>query len=258
MPGYRVKKELYIKNIIFTLFYLNQQNIIALTDLHGRTGVFRPLAEKIKQADLIILSGDITHFGNSVETARIISKLSDLNQNIIAVTGNCDRPDCEQYLADKGLSAFGQTREFGGIHFFGISGSLPCPGRTPNEYSEQEYDALLSDVMFPKGQPVILISHQPPFNTLNDAVAAHSHVGSRSIRNFISRVKPLICLTDIPEGTGIDFIENRPLPPGARIYRCLHLRLVRGKLKKSLKSKLSHEALEVNPISRRRDMTAMY
>lgn len=214
-------------------------NIIALTDIHGRTGVFRSLAEKIRQADLVILSGDITHFGNSKETVRIISELSDINQNIIAVTGNCDRPDCEQYLADKGLSAFGKTREFQGIHFFGISGSLPCPGRTPNEYSEEEYDALLSDVMFPKGQPVILISHQPPFNTLNDAVAANSHVGSRSIRTFISRVKPLICFTGhIHEGTGIDFIgKSAIVNPGPAFAGGYTSALVEGKTVKKLEIK---------------------
>lgn len=182
-------------------------NILGLTDIHGKTGIFGLLAEKISQADLVILSGDITHFGNSRDTARIISYLSAINPNILAVTGNCDRPECEQYLADRGLSAFGISKEFQGIHFYGLSGSLPCPGRTPNEYSEEEYEAILSDVKFPEGQPVIIISHQPPFNTLNDAVSANSHVGSRSIRNFIRRVKPVICFTGhIHEGVGIDFI----------------------------------------------------
>jgi uncharacterized protein len=182
-------------------------NIIALTDIHGRTGIFRSLSVKLRSADLIILCGDITHFGTGADIELIIDELAAINPNILAIAGNCDNPDVEQYLVNKGISLFGQPKVRDGICFFGLGGSLPCPGRTPNEFTEEEYEELLSDVCFPKEQPVVLITHQPPFDTLNDAVSAGTHVGSRIIRNFICRTKPLICFTGhIHEGIGIDFI----------------------------------------------------
>jgi len=196
-----------VKFTIFTFLYINSMNIIALTDIHSRTGILHSLSAKLKSADLIILCGDITHFGHSNDAALIIEELSAINPNIVAVTGNCDHPDSEQYLVDKGYSVFGKVRNIGGVSFFGIGGSLPCPGHTPNEYAEEEYEAILADICFPKNEPVIMVSHQPPFNTLNDAVPVNNHVGSRSIRNFIARVNPLICFTGhIHEGIGIDFI----------------------------------------------------
>jgi uncharacterized protein len=192
---------------IFTFLYWNSMKIIALTDIHGRRGILHSLSAKLKSADMVILCGDITHFGHSNDAALIIEELSSINPNVIAVTGNCDHPDSEQYLVDKGYSVFGKVRNLGGISFFGIGGSLPCPGRTPNEYTEEEYEAILADICFPKDEPVIMVSHQPPFNTLNDAVPVNNHVGSRSIRDFITRVNPLICFTGhIHEGIGIDFI----------------------------------------------------
>jgi Icc-related predicted phosphoesterase len=39
--------------------------IITLTDLHAHTAVISRLAEQLRSADLVLLSGDITHFGTS-------------------------------------------------------------------------------------------------------------------------------------------------------------------------------------------------
>jgi Icc-related predicted phosphoesterase len=195
-------------------------NIIALTDIHGRTGIFDPLAGQLRSADLVVLSGDITHFGHKDEIAAIIANLRKFNHNILAVTGNCDHHEVEQFLSDEGISVFGSMKPFKNIVFYGLSGSLPCPGPTPNEYSDQEYEAILADVHFSSDQPVIMISHQPPYNTLNDFVPPGIHVGSKSIRDFIARTRPLICFTGhIHEGIGIDTIGSTAIAnPGPAFY----------------------------------------
>ena len=69
--------------------------IIALTDLHGKTGILKPLSAQLKTADLVVLCGDITHFGRKKEIANIIAQLGDLNPALLAVSGNCDYPEVE-------------------------------------------------------------------------------------------------------------------------------------------------------------------
>ncbi|MBN2481189.1 MAG: metallophosphoesterase family protein [Bacteroidales bacterium] len=190
--------------------------IVALTDLHGRTGIIKALSPRLRSADLVILCGDITHFGHRNEIASIVDSFRKINPNIVAVSGNCDYPEAERYLAAEGISLSGTVKEINDFCFFGLGGSLPCPGRTPNEYSEEEYEAILSGFTLPSGKPCIMVSHQPPFDSMNDTVSPGVHVGSRIIRRFIETNSPLICFTGhIHEGTGIDHIgETAVVNPG--------------------------------------------
>jgi uncharacterized protein len=181
--------------------------IIALSDIHSRTRAVTALAGELKSADLVLLCGDITHFGHQREMKDILRLVRDINPSVYAVSGNCDHPDAEQYLVEENISLNSLTREFQGIAFCGLSGSLPCPGKTPNEYSEEEYGVLLDNLVVPSGKPLLMVSHQPPLGTLNDRVPSGQHVGSIAIRNWIERLHPLICFTGhIHEGTGIDHV----------------------------------------------------
>jgi Icc-related predicted phosphoesterase len=197
--------------------------IIALTDLHGKTGIFRLISSQLKTADLVVLCGDITHFGRKKEISGIIGQLGDINPALFAVSGNCDYPEVEEYLVHEGMSLNATFREFMGYYFVGLSGSLPCPGKTPNEYSEEEYGIITENLHVPSDKPLIMVSHQPPSDTLNDEVTPGYHVGSRAIRRFIDRHQPLICFTGhIHEGVGIDHIGKtaviNPGPSGSGGY----------------------------------------
>jgi len=197
--------------------------IIALTDIHAKTGIFRQLAHVMKDADLVLLCGDITHFGREKELSSIITQLKQYNNNILGITGNCDYPEAGNYLVKEGISLDQTVKTIGNYRFFGIGGSLPCPGKTPNEYSEEEYEALLNDVTFEDDIPLILVSHQPPFGVRNDEVTPGYHVGSHSIRKFIEMHKPVVCFTGhIHEGIAIDHVLStaiiNPGPAGAGNY----------------------------------------
>jgi Icc-related predicted phosphoesterase len=97
----------------------------------------------------------------------------------------------------------------------GLCGSLPCPGKTPHEYSEEEYEALLEMIHVPAGKLLIMVSHQPPAGTLNDQVSPGVHVGSKSVRHFIEKHRPLVCFTGhIHEGIAIDHIVTVIVNPG--------------------------------------------
>lgn len=139
--------------------------------------------------------------------AEIIRHFYIFHSDIYGVTGNCDYPDAEGYITEKGITLNNVIREFRDVNLFGISGSLPCPGKTPNEYTEEEFKAMLDHQMIPEDKPLIMVSHQPPYHTLNDQVSGGRHVGSSSIRFFIERHQPVICFTGhIHEGIAIDKI----------------------------------------------------
>jgi len=193
--------------------------IIALTDIHSRTKAITALSGELKSADLVLLCGDITHFGHRQEMKDILKLVRDINPFLFAVSGNCDHPDAEKYLVEEKISLNSVTREFQGITFFGLSGSLPCPGKTPNEYAEEEYEAILESLVVPAGNPLLMVSHQPPFGTLNDRVPSGQHVGSKAIRSCIEKLQPLICFTGhIHEGTGIDHIgKTTVVNPGPAV-----------------------------------------
>ena len=197
--------------------------IIALTDLHAKTSVISLLADQLKAAQLVILCGDITHFGREREMDAIMRRFLEYNPNVLAVTGNCDYPEAENYLAERNLSLSARVKESGDFRIFGLSGSLPCPGRTPQEYAEEEFEVLLDNISPAPDKPWIFVSHQPPFGTLNDQVSPGFHVGSKSIRKFIEKHQPVICFTGhIHEGIAIDRIGDtvivNPGPAGAGNY----------------------------------------
>ncbi len=184
-------------------------NIIAITDLHGKKNILPSLAPELESADLLLLCGDNTHFGKKKEMEEIMLQLRGKIPAIYAVTGNCDYPEAEKYLVAEGISLNASVKKFGNYTLVGLSGSLPCPGRTPNEYSEEEYEAILGALSIPAGEPLLMISHQPPYNTLNDAVSPGFHVGSKIIRTFIERYQPLVCFTGhIHEGRAVDHIGH--------------------------------------------------
>ena len=139
----------------------------------------------------------------------IVLELRGKISAIYAVTGNCDYPEAEKYLTREGISLNASLIRHAGYTLVGLSGSLPCPGKTPNEYSEEEYEAILGALSIPAGEPLLMVSHQPPYNTLNDAVSPGFHVGSKSIRKFIEKYQPLVCFTGhIHEGRAVDRIGN--------------------------------------------------
>lgn len=191
---------------------------IVLTDIHGERSKFKKISAELQNCDYVLITGDITHFGNSIEIEKTIKKLARFNSNILAVSGNCDYPETDEYLDKLGINVASREHKLKEYTFIGLNGSLPCPGKTPNEYTEEHYAArcekyskTISDF-----SNVILLSHQPPANTVNDKVSDLMHVGSNSIRNFIEDYQPLLCLCGhIHEGIGTDKIGNtQTLNPG--------------------------------------------
>jgi Icc-related predicted phosphoesterase len=189
----------------------NEIQFVHLTDIHGVDFLISEIREDLKKSDFIVITGDITHFGKEKEAAKVIDQILVYNKNILAVSGNCDFPEVEKYLKDNNFDLNRTIKNIRGITFYGLSGSLPCPGRTPFEYTEEKAGKWLAELAV-KLEPTpiqIFATHQPPYNTINDKIGEEEHVGSREIRNFIENNAPALCLTGhIHEGIGIDTVNN--------------------------------------------------
>lgn len=189
-------------------------HIIQLTDIHGADFLIREIAEPLSEADLIILSGDITHFGKKEQAKKIIDQVRNYNTNLLAIHGNCDFPEVEVYLENEHISLHNQIKIFERFVFCGLGGSLPCPTTTPNEFRDEMAAKWLNSTLksLDKKLPLLFVSHQPPLNTQNDLLTDNTHVGSWSVRQFIEKADPLICLTGhIHEALGIDYIGKCPI-----------------------------------------------
>jgi len=192
--------------------------ILVLSDVHGRIDCIEQLADVFKTVEAVCLCGDITHFGDSDDAAQIIQKIQAACSSVVAVAGNCDSAAVERFLHQNKLSLHSNCIACGGYFFVGASGSLPCPGTTPNEFPESFFEAALTEafekaLVLSANQPekIILTTHQPAYGTRLD-ISCGRHTGSRSIRRAIELYRPAMALSGhIHEASGTDRIGNTTL-----------------------------------------------
>ncbi|MEO0127055.1 MAG: metallophosphoesterase [candidate division WOR-3 bacterium] len=167
--------------------------ILAISDIHGRINYDKKIIDVLSSADLVVISGDITNFGGKKEASIVLNTIKEINANVVAVPGNCDQYEVLDFLKDEGINLHGEIREFKGLLFFGIGGSGYTPFRTPQEYSDEEIERILSNYRRQDGKQ-IFVSHAPPFNTKVDKTLTGMHVGSKHIREFIEKNQPDLCI----------------------------------------------------------------
>jgi uncharacterized protein len=201
--------------------------IIALADMHGDVSFIETVFREAQTIDLVLLLGDITNFGRKEAIKKVVTAVLPHCRRLLAVPGNCDYPEVEDRLAQEGLSLHRRHAVIDGIGFAGAGLSLPCPGRTPGEISEQDFRQYLAEAAagFPEETPMVLLTHEPPFDTAADLAFTGEHVGSHAIRDFIEIFRPMVCFTGhIHEAAGIDrigltsIINPGPLRRGGYAY----------------------------------------
>lgn len=192
--------------------------IVGVSDLHGKATPAEKFGRHLEDADIVCVSGDITHFGGAREARGVIHALSRYNSDILAVSGNCDYREVDAYLDEAGVNLHARVRITRGFGFVGLGGSLETPFNTPNEYSESELGKFLgrTEKELPPDLPLVLVSHQPPINTVCDRLRNGRHVGSRMLYRFIETYQPLVCFTGhIHEAVGTDRIgKTHIINPG--------------------------------------------
>ena len=177
--------------------------LFLISDIHGNDN-FDSIKDKLAQADLVLCAGDFTMFLPTEEGLKVAEKLASLNPATYMVCGNCDTPDLDGILSERGLSIQGRSFCFskGSERYVlaGIGGSLHTPRPTPNTWSENDLVDVLHSF---KETPDIIISHQPPYGA-GDTVMKVMHVGSKKLTEYLRMKNPILCLSGhIHEAAGI-------------------------------------------------------
>ena len=188
--------------------------LLVLSDLHSNCSIIEEVQEKIKYEEIsvLIICGDLTHYGNLAEAEAILRDFTKLGIPVLFVPGNCDPKELTTMQAVCGATnVHGRFKEVGCLNFLGIGGSPIGPFNSPFEMSENEIERILNRVYEEANfnSQFILVSHAPPMNTRMDVLWSGIHAGSHAIRKFIESEKPsLVLCGHIHEARGKDSING--------------------------------------------------
>lgn len=192
--------------------------IIAMGDIHERINGLGVLENEISSADLVIITGDLTQFGNEERAIKVVDAFKRVNPNILAQVGNLDNRNIDALLTREGVNIHGKGKVIDKIGIFGCGGSAPTPFHTPVEFGEEEIKGFLEKgyVEIKDVSIKLMVCHTPPLNTKVDMIPSGAHVGSKVVREFIEKYQPDLCLTGhIHESVGEDAIgKTKIINPG--------------------------------------------
>jgi Icc-related predicted phosphoesterase len=185
--------------------------IISFGDIHEDTSNLIKIKSELEDADLIVISGDLTNYHGKAEAKKVLESIKKYNKRLLAQYGNLDQPDVNEYLTGEGINLHGNGYVFGDVGVFGCGGSSPTPFNTPSEISEMDIKKYLTHgygkVKDAKWK--IMVCHTPPKDTVIDIVRSGINVGSSTVRDFIVQYKPDVCISGhIHESRGTDKIGN--------------------------------------------------
>lgn len=180
---------------------------IAVGDIHDDVARLTQIPE-LSTADGIIVTGDITNAGGVKQAERIMETIHANTSLIFALIGNMDRSEITDWLMEKNWNIHREVRSIApDVVIFGVGGSTFTPFGTPSEFPETHFATWLEE-LWPKAKKsskTILVSHNPPKDTLCDVLPDGAHVGSTAVREFIEEAQPDICLCGhIHEARAID------------------------------------------------------
>jgi Icc-related predicted phosphoesterase len=192
--------------------------ILAVSDIHGK---YMKIIEYLKEnnVDLIILTGDITHFGPPELAEEIMNEISSFDIPVLAIPGNCDPINLYGNIDNSNaINIHGRSVTIKNIGICGFGGSNPTPFNTPLEFDEVEiYDEARKAMESIKNHKVTLfITHAPPIGTKTDILPSGDHVGSESIRRVIEEFQPTLNICGhIHESRAMDEVgETKVVNPG--------------------------------------------
>lgn len=183
--------------------------IVSFGDVHMATRNLDLMGEVMRDADAVIISGDLTNFGGDEDARKVLDDVRRACPRVLALPGNLDRREVMGFLEREGVALHGRGMVLDGVAIFGCGGSNLTPFHTPIELTEDEiYAALMAGYEQVRGhRPLLMVCHTPPFETRCDRIVGGRAVGSTAARRFIEEVKPDVCISGhIHESAGADAI----------------------------------------------------
>lgn len=199
--------------------------IMVIADIHGEFEKFSKLVDKTKEDefDILICPGDFTDMHNTPEGYSqvdvgevVLQKLLSLGKPVFCIPGNHEPYDILDIFDEYGVNIHGVARKFRGIEFVGFGGAA-TPFNTKFEPTEDELKRCLENGVKDIKGKFILVTHNPPFGTVVDKTETGEHVGSKAVREFIEKNKPILAISaHIHEAGGVDKLgETTLFYPGA-------------------------------------------
>jgi len=185
--------------------------IISFGDVHEDTNNLIKIKSELENADMIVISGDLTNYHGKAEAKKVLESIKKYNKHLLAQYGNLDQPDVDGYLTKEGINLHGNGYVFGDVGIFGCGGSSPTPFNTPSEISETDIKKYLTDgySKVKDAKWKIMVCHTPPKDTAIDVIRSGLHVGSSVVRDFIVQYKPDVCISGhIHESRGRDKVGD--------------------------------------------------
>ena len=173
--------------------------IYATADLHGKRDRERRAIDLASSSDLVIVCGDITHFGPADHAKSFCDEIGGIPT--LALPGNCDEWETPGAIErSRAINLHNRTYEFGGFTFYGYGGSAPSFVNTIFENDEERIYADLKKIAIKKGG--ILCTHAPPKGHLDRTLGGYS-IGSFAVLRIVEEESPLLHLFGhVHEGVG--------------------------------------------------------
>ena len=188
--------------------------LIVTSDYHGDVEAALAVVRRFEERDIdaIIVSGDITHAGTVEDADYLLNTLLDATPNVLYVSGNFDPPEISKGVeGSNAICLHGRSHVIGKYTFVGVSGAQPAPFWSPFSVSDKDIEATLNAALSSAASrdKLILVSHEPPKSTSLDRTAKGDNVGSKSIKDFILREKPVLASCGhIHESAGVEKINS--------------------------------------------------
>ena len=185
--------------------------IVSFGDVHMATRNLDRMTEVMRDAELVIVSGDLTNFGGADDARKVLEAVRSACPKVLALPGNLDQPDVMPFLENEGVALHGKGMIVGSVAILGCGGSNLTPFHTPTEFTEEEiYDTLMRGYREVAGhRPLLMICHTPPRETKCDRIRSGQSVGSTAARRFIEEIAPDACISGhIHESAGTDRIGS--------------------------------------------------
>lgn len=178
--------------------------ILATGDIHGDVGLAKKLAKRAKdeEVDLVLITGDITHFDQSVDG--LIGPFKKAGKKVLFIPGNHDSFATADFLAEiYGIkNIHGYSVKYDEIGIFGCG----FANIGPNQISEKEiFDTLKKgndSIKYLKKK--IMMTHVHPAKTKMEKFSNFVK-GSDGVRKAVEEFKPdLLVCSHVHEAQGIE------------------------------------------------------
>ncbi len=180
--------------------------ILCITDLHDSTKALTRILADAGPVDLILLGGDITHFGTPDDAERLVRRAGETGARVLAVAGNCDSAAIDRRLTGLGVSLSGRGVMIENVGLHGLP-AMPPWGHTMYQFTEEEFAGMLEAgyAQVDGAASHVVLSHAPPRGGTLDRTHLFQHVGSTALRAFIDEKQPgLVLCGHIHESRGVE------------------------------------------------------